>query len=452
MMRGTQLFALGLLLLVSDALLVGAENIGETFIAGDVTTVELGTITSPATLLPYAYTSLGFCAAPYTLEVLKDTECAVLCRHTLSDAATAAHVVKAIHDQYVAQWSLAGLPAATRVRDKAKVASATVRKHDEDAKDDAAAAAAAATVPQRERYERGFDIGSVEESQPGTMAHLASRSVFVNNHVRLHVHYHTLDDETDRHRIVGFEVEPFSVKHEAREAESAWDALHPNANVLSTCNSDQRIDGLQDPQPVEYGVTLIFTFDVQWHKSATAWAERWELFTQSAPSAQVRWFSAMNSAFVVLFLAGAVALVAVLLAFGGNGGGNGGGGARGAYNAVHLAVEEGGGGGLSLTARGWEAIRDDVLRPPRTAPRRLAIAVGSGAQLAAVTLLFIALAAAGVIAPTQGRDTVPGGVAFAALYALSGALGGCVGSIRSIRRRMFLPAKLSVSARTLRHP
>ena len=311
-MRGTQLLALGLSLLASGVL--GAEDAGETFVAGDIAAVQLGTINSPTTLLPFAYTSLGFCAAQYSLEVLKDTECAVLCRHTLSDAATAAHVVKAIRDQYVAQWSLAGLPAATRVHREAD-AALTSRPREGRAKDDAAAAAAATTAPptRQDRYERGFDIGSVEELRPGT-ADASPPRVFVNNHVRFHVYYHTLDDETDRHRIVAFEVEPFSVKHEALEGNAAWDALRPNSNALATCSSDQRVDGMQNPQPVEYGVTLVFTFDVQWHKSTTAWAERWEIFSRSAPSARVRWFSAVNSAIVVAFLASALALVVCAIA------------------------------------------------------------------------------------------------------------------------------------------
>ena len=102
---------------------------------------------------------------------------------------------------------------------------------------------------------------------------------------------------------------------------------------------------------------------------------------------------------------------------------------------VHAAAEEGGGSGLSFgvnaAPRGWKAIRDDVQRPPRRAPRQFAIAVGTGAQLTVVMIAFAALAAAGILAPIQGGGAVPGGVAFASLYAISGALGGYVRSVRS---------------------
>eukprot|EP00958_Prasinococcus_capsulatus_P027600 scaffold5681_cov377-Prasinococcus_capsulatus_cf.AAC.18 len=73
-------------------------------------------------------------------------------------------------------------------------------------------------------YERGFPVGfkaAIEEGAP--------EKYFLHNHLRFTVLYHK-DVETDLSRLVGFEVEPFSVKH---EYDQPWDAAKPQ---LDTCS------------------------------------------------------------------------------------------------------------------------------------------------------------------------------------------------------------------------
>lgn len=69
--------------------------------------------------------------------------------------------------------------------------------------------------------------------------------------------YHR-DVETDLARIVGFEVEPFSVKH---KYDGKWNEDKP---VLKSCNpgSMKFVTDLDEKQELKDGVEIIFTYDV----------------------------------------------------------------------------------------------------------------------------------------------------------------------------------------------
>lgn len=54
---------------------------------------------------------------------------------------------------------------------------------------------------------------------------------FIHNHARFTILYHK-DVETDLARIVGFEVEPASVKH-------SWKEWNVNDPKLDTCNAEK---------------------------------------------------------------------------------------------------------------------------------------------------------------------------------------------------------------------
>ena len=77
---------------------------------------------------------------------------------------------------------------------------------------------------------------------------------FINNHVRFTILYHK-DDDTDLARIVGFEAEPFSVKH---TYEAPW---NPDMSILETCNAHRMryVDYDQPPQEARAGEEVIFT-------------------------------------------------------------------------------------------------------------------------------------------------------------------------------------------------
>ncbi len=187
---------------------------------------------------------------------------------------------------------------------------------------------------------------------------------FLHNHLRFNILYHK-DAETDLARIVGFEVEPFSVKH---EYEKPYDKQSP---VLNTCNPGRavKVTHNQPPQPVQDGVEVIFTYDVMFavsmpwgrrfaaagqsapasaeghpchsggraaragEKSAPGagpwraagacslrvctrqvseirWASRWDTYLLMMDD-QIHWFSIINSVMIVLFLSGMVAVIII---------------------------------------------------------------------------------------------------------------------------------------------
>jgi hypothetical protein len=80
---------------------------------------------------------------------------------------------------------------------------------------------------------------------------------FLYNHLRFSVLYN-LNHETDLSRIVGFEVEPYSVKH---TYEGVLDPLNPE---LKTCapSSMVFVKHENEPQLIREGEEVIFTYDV----------------------------------------------------------------------------------------------------------------------------------------------------------------------------------------------
>ena len=97
---------------------------------------------------------------------------------------------------------------------------------------------------------------------------------FLHNHLRFTVLYNR-DAGTDLSRIVGFEVEAFSVKH---EYDKPWDATGNGA--LNTCNPGRMIavSHTLPPQPADEGAEVVFSYDVKFTPSDIRWASRWDTY------------------------------------------------------------------------------------------------------------------------------------------------------------------------------
>lgn len=87
---------------------------------------------------------------------------------------------------------------------------------------------------------------------------------FLHNHLRFTILYHG-DAETGLARIVGFEVEPFSVKH---KFDGKWDPEKPE---LKTCNpsSMKFVTDKDTKQEVKENEEIIFTYDVSFKVSTS---------------------------------------------------------------------------------------------------------------------------------------------------------------------------------------
>ena len=97
---------------------------------------------------------------------------------------------------------------------------------------------------------------------------------YLYNHIRIIVQYH---DDADiiygteiTSKIVGFRVEPMSIKHDYDD-----ETIVPGSTKLKSCgNKDGDMD-TKNYQSVDNLDTIVFTYDVVWEKSNIEWANRW---------------------------------------------------------------------------------------------------------------------------------------------------------------------------------
>ncbi|KAG1326563.1 putative Transmembrane 9 superfamily member 10 [Cocos nucifera] len=252
--------------------------------------VKVNKLTSTKTQLPY---SLPYCQpntivdsaenlgevlrgdrmenSPYAFEMREPQMCRIVCRITLNDNDVKA-IKEKIDDEYCVNMILDNLPLVV-----------PIKRLDRDSP----------TV-----YQHGFYVG-VKGQYNGSR----DEKYFIHNHLSFLVKYHE-DEQLDVSRIVGFEVKPFSVKH---EYEGEWNG---NTTRLSTCDphAQRTVSNSDYPQEVEANKGIIFTYDVEFKESDVKWASRWDTYLLMADD-QIHWFSIVNSLMIVLFLSGMVAMI-----------------------------------------------------------------------------------------------------------------------------------------------
>ena len=261
----------------------------------------------------------------YQIQMRLDERCKVVCRVVALTPPQVKTIHEAIEYEYRVNMILDNLPAAE------------VRQH----LDETGARIVDETTGQpRKYYERGFPVGvKVSESEDGP------HRFYINNHARFTILYHR-DADTDLARIVGFEVEPASVRHEY----DRWDDSAPR---LKTCagNADEPHPLGESPQIVAAGEEIVFTYDVVFKSSPVRWASRWDTYLQTQDR-EIHWFSVVNSAMILLFLSGMVAMIMIRTL------------RRDItqYNQLET-VEE------TAEETGWKLVHGDVFRPP-PAPAR----------------------------------------------------------------------------------
>lgn len=94
----------------------------------------------------------------------------------------------------------------------------------------------------------------------------------------------------DSYRVVGFEVDTFSVdKDELKFVDDSctFPAVETKPQLV---NEDT-------------GTKLYFTYSVEWGESDVSWASRWDIYLDMK-DVQIHWFSIVNSIVVLFFLSG----------------------------------------------------------------------------------------------------------------------------------------------------
>ncbi|CAI8605972.1 unnamed protein product [Vicia faba] len=335
------------------------------FQKGDALQVKVNKLSSTKTQLPYTYYSLPYCTpkkivdsaenlgevlrgdrienSRYVFKMREPKMCNIVCKLVL-DAKTAKAFKEKIDDEYRVNMILDNLPLVV-----------PIKRVDQDS-----------TV-----YQLGFHVGL-----KGQYSGSKEEKFFIHNHLAFTVRYHR-DLLTESARIVGFEVKPFSVKH---EYEGKWE----EKTRLTTCDPHAKhtVVNSNTPQEVEEGKEIFFTYDVEFQESDVKWASRWDAYLLMSDD-QIHWFSIVNSLMIVLFLSGMVAMIMLRTLY------------RDISKYNELETQE-----EAQEETGWKLVHGDVFRPPNNSDL-LCVYVGTGVQFFGMILVTMLFAVLGFLSPSN---------------------------------------------------
>ncbi|GFS38996.1 endomembrane protein 70 protein family [Actinidia rufa] len=334
---------------------------------GDLLKVKVNKLTSIKTQLPYSYYSVPHCQpgkivdsaenlgevlrgdrienSPYVFKMREPQMCNVVCRIVLN-AKTAKAFKEKIRDEYRVNMILDNLPLVVPIQRVDQESSIV--------------------------YQHGFHVGL-----KGQYAGSKDEKYFIHNHLSFTVKFHK-DPETESARIVGFEVKPFSIKH---EYEGVWTS---DKTRLTTCDphAKRTVTNSESPQEVEDKREILFTYDVDFKESEVKWAYRWDTYLLMADD-QIHWFSIVNSLMIVLFLSGMVAMIMLRTLY------------RDISKYNQLETQE-----EAQEETGWKLVHGDVFRPP-TNSDLLCVYVGTGVQFLGMLLVTMMFAILGFLSPSN---------------------------------------------------
>ncbi|KAK4768852.1 hypothetical protein SAY86_027002 [Trapa natans] len=348
--------------------------------------VKVNKLTSIRTQLPYSYYILPYCKpkkivdsaenlgevlrgdrienSPYTFKMREPQMCNVACRITL-DKKQAKDLKEKIKDEYRVNMILDNLPLVV-----------PIQRQDQE------------SPPI---YQHGFHVGL-----KGQYSGSKEEKYFIHNHLAFTLKYHR-DLQTDMARIVGFEVKPFSIKH---EYEDQWS----ENTRLTTCDPHAKhtVVNSNTPQEVEENKEIIFTYDVEFQESDIKWASRWDTYLLMSDD-QIHWFSIVNSLMIVLFLSGMVAMIMLRTLY------------RDISKYNDLETQE-----EAQEETGWKLVHGDVFRPPSHSDL-LCIYVGTGIQFFGMILVTMIFAILGFLSPSNRGGLM---TAMLLLWVFMGLFGG----------------------------
>ncbi|BAF20136.1 transmembrane 9 superfamily member 9 [Oryza sativa Japonica Group] len=387
-----------LLLLVVVMVLAGAGAARGFYLPGvaprdfrkkDQLAVKVNQLSSIKTQLPYSYYSLPFCRPAtivdsaenlgevlrgdrienslYVFEMREPRLCQIVCKTALTHQ-EAKDFREKIDDEYRINMILDNLPLVVPIR-------SLLDDHD---------------APTS--YQLGVHVGI-----KGQYAGSNEEKHFIYNHLSFLVKYHR-DENTDLARIVGFEVKPFSTKH---EYDGEW---KENETRLKTCDPHSRrlVVDSDSPQEVEAGKEIIFTYDVNFEESDIKWASRWDSYLLMTDD-QIHWFSIVNSLMIVLFLSGMLAMIMLRTLY------------RDISKYNQLETQE-----EAQEETGWKLVHGDVFRPPARAGT-LCVFVGTGVQFLGMLLVTLLFAILGLLSPSNRGGLM---TAMLLVWAFMGVLAG----------------------------
>jgi len=352
--------------------------------------IIVDTVTSKKTQLPFAYYKLPVCSpldtklkggkkknlgerfmgkskaalSPYDITVLKDTKCTVLCTKDL-DSKLMRRMKKLIARDYNVNLNIDGL---------------------------------AAHVPKKNgSIIKGYPLGSKLANG------LTERTKYLlHNHVRLIIQYNDDEAATGFVRIVGFQVKPVSIAHDAKNP-AATCGDQPVRNIEETL-----LEISYDKNNKGKSLSVTYSYEVQWEKTPLPWSDRWDVFLLNNPDdSTAHHMSILNSFMIVIFLASCTGIILI----------------KALRKDLALYNDFGINAGEDEDESGWKMIHGDVFRPPSTSPMALGVLVGSGAQIAAALLGTLILSQTNLINPAMKGQALSNIIM---LYVCSGTVSGYI--------------------------
>jgi len=346
--------------------------------------------------------------SPYKIYMLNEQFCQILCQVSLDNPLLVRRTKMFIKMDYHNNWIIDNLPSA-RILDGKHAErrhyaggfpiGMTVKKTDAD-------------TPKTKREQKKEE----KTKFTATKQFFENEDVYIYNHVHIHIDYHQNAGE-DGYRVVGFAVEPLSVKHRFAN-DWKWDGEDADGfkKPLNTCKPQEHLSraDITEAQLVQVGETILYTYDVTFQESDVEWSTRWDVYLTEDHiiPAKVHWWSINNSILVVILLSGMVGGILIRNLRKDIAG----------YNAVPLTDEE---KEEEIEEKGWKLVHADVFRPPNFAPMLFCVLNATGLQLAVTTLVAIGLSAFGFLSPARRGSLLTAGLVF---YMLCGLFAGYLSS------------------------
>ncbi|KAK6944398.1 Nonaspanin (TM9SF) [Dillenia turbinata] len=199
--------------------------------------------------------------------------------------------------------------------------------------------------------------------------------------------------------VVGFEVTPCSVQHNADAVKKS--KIYEKYPAAINCEPTTVGMAIKENEPVA------FSYEVSFVESDIKWPSRWDAYLKMEGS-KVHWFSILNSLMVITFLAGIVLVIFLRTV------------RRDLTRYEELDKEAQ--AQMNEELSGWKLVVADVFRAPSN-PALLCVMVGDGVQILGMAVVTIMFAALGFMSPAS-RGALISGMLF--IYMILGVAAGYV--------------------------
>ncbi|CAK9177383.1 unnamed protein product [Ilex paraguariensis] len=200
--------------------------------------------------------------------------------------------------------------------------------------------------------------------------------------------------EKPKYMIVGFEVVPCSIQHNAESLQNL--KMYGASPSVIKCDPNTVAMAIKENEP------LAFTYEFSFVESDIKWPSRWDAYLKME-GVKVLWFSILNSLMVITFLAGIIVVIFLRTV---------------RYEEPNTEAQA----QMNKELSGWKLVVGDVFRPPNN-PSLLCVMVGDGVQILGMAVVTTLFAALGFLSLTSQGTLVTGMLSF---YLILGIAAGFV--------------------------